>query len=70
MNANTKTNDASLSAAIAADKVLQINFGYDEENCTACHGKGCRACAGIGTAEAHTVYWETRRLLAHYQHAA
>jgi len=70
MNNNTNPTAPSLSAAIAADKVVRLNFDYDEENCTACRGKGYGACAGIGTSEAHSVYWETRRLLAHFQHAA
>ncbi len=70
MNTNNNSTTASLSAAIAPDNVLRIEFGYDEHDCTACRGRGCRVCVGFGTAEAQTIYWETRRLLLDVQHAA
>lgn len=70
MNTNNNSSIAALTAAIAADNVLHVEFGYDEAECTACRGKGCRVCAGFGTAEAQLIYWETRRQLADVHFAA
>ena len=40
--------------------------GEAEEACTVCRGRGCGACAWLGTAEAEMLYWETKRLLVRF----
>ena len=69
MNTNNNSTTASLSAAIAPDNVLRIEFGYDEHDCTACRGRGCRVCVGFGTPRPRPSIGK-RRLLLDVQHAA
>lgn len=55
----------TLKITPSPDDPTNALFASFEEDaaCPVCRGRGCGACAWLGTAEAEELYWETKRLL-------